>query len=194
MANPQMCKEKEQPERKMEWTRSETLALAINACTQCQGMGLMAGRGYLGQVPCNCVFRTIFRLCYEQFRICSSKEKPCNTAVLEYNPNTQKRTTYSLKEEEYIADFCIIVRRSLTEEQHQIFKYHYLLGAEWKSCCARLNMDRGSFFHNVYRIQQKLGRAFREWQPYGLFPLDEYFGGTIRNEPTVSIHDVNRAA
>jgi hypothetical protein len=26
-----------------------------------------------------------------------------------------------------------------------------------------------------------LGRVFRELEPYSLFPLDEYFGGTIRN-------------
>jgi hypothetical protein len=40
-------------------------------------------------------------------------------------------------------------------------------------------MDRGNFFHAVYRIQQQLGRAFRETKPFALFPLDEYFGGTI---------------
>jgi hypothetical protein len=34
----------------------------------------------------------------------------------------------------------------------------------------------------VYRIQQKLGKVFRELQPYALYPLDEYFGGTIRRE------------
>ncbi len=42
-------------------------------------------------------------------------------------------------------------------------------------------MDRGNFFHSVYRgIQQQLGLAFRETKPYALFPLDEYFGGTIQ--------------
>jgi hypothetical protein len=40
-----------------------------------------------------------------------------------------------------------------------------------------LNIDRGTFFHTVYRIEQKLGRAFRELEPYSLFPLDEYFHG-----------------
>jgi len=54
-----------------------------------------------------------------------------------------------------------------------------LLGADWKLCCRRLKMDRGNFFHTLYRIQQKLGRVFRELEPYALFPLDEYFGGPI---------------
>lgn len=45
-------------------------------------------------------------------------------------------------------------------------------------------MDRGSFFHDVYRIEQKLGKTFRELEPYALFPLDEYFNGTGRNPVT----------
>jgi len=43
-----------------------------------------------------------------------------------------------------------------------------------------MNNDRGTFFHCVYRVEQKLGRTFREVQPYSLYPLDEYFGGTLR--------------
>jgi hypothetical protein len=42
-------------------------------------------------------------------------------------------------------------------------------------------MDRGNFFHSVYRIEQKLGRGFRELEPYALFPLDEYFNGPSRS-------------
>ena len=66
--------------------------------------------------------------------------------------------------------------------EHRVFKFHFLLGADWKLCCRRLNMDRGNFFHMVYRIEQRLGRVFRELEPYGLFPLDEYFNGRIQKE------------
>src|SRR5262249_32666605 len=48
-------------------------------------------------------------------------------------------------------------------------------GADWKVCCRRLQVERGIFFHNVYRIQQILGRTFAELKPYALYPLDEYF-------------------
>jgi hypothetical protein len=41
-------------------------------------------------------------------------------------------------------------------------------------------MDRGTFFHMIYRIQRKLGRAFRETEPYPLFPMSEYFAGPQR--------------
>ena len=47
----------------------------------------------------------------------------------------------------------------------RIFRFHFLLGADWKLCCRRLNIDRGTFFHAVYRIEQKLGRAYREIRP-----------------------------
>jgi hypothetical protein len=48
-------------------------------------------------------------------------------------------------------------------------------------------MDRGTFFHSIYRIEQRLGRVFAELEPYALYPLREYFSGTIRKEPSGSL-------
>src|SRR5450432_2655724 len=78
-----------------------------------------------------------------------------------------------------MADFFLVSKRHLDETEFKLFRFHFLLGADWKLCCRQLNMDRGTFFHAVYRVQQKLGRIFRELEPYALFPLDEYFGCTI---------------
>lgn len=165
----------------MEWTRSETLVLAMNDCAFCHGMGLRQGRGD-SMVPCNCVFRCIFRACFDRFIKCAFETERCSHARLECNPATGTRTMYGRKDEEYVADFCLTSQRILTDSDHRIFRYHFLLGADWRMCCRALKMERGAFFHAVYRIQQRLGRAFREMQPYGLFPLDEYFHGTMRNE------------
>jgi len=79
-----------------------------------------------------------------------------------------------------MADFCLVARRTLDDREHQIFRFHFLLGADWKLCGRRLEMDRGMFFHSVYRIEEKLGRVFRELEPYPLFPLDDYFSGPSR--------------
>jgi hypothetical protein len=79
-----------------------------------------------------------------------------------------------------MADFCLVSRRNLSEIEHQLFRYHFLLGADWTLCTRKLGMNRGNFFHAVYRIEQKLGRVFRELQPYPLFPLDDYFNGPSR--------------
>jgi hypothetical protein len=135
----------------------------------------------LEEVPCACVFRAIFRACYERFLMCSVKEKYMSQINLEMcSRGKESHTYYGRKVEEYIADFCLVSRRALDNIEYDIFRFHYLLGADSKACCRRLKVDRGTFYHAAYRIEEKLGRVFRELEPYSLYPLDEYFGGTIR--------------
>jgi len=168
----------------MQWTRSETLALAQQSCTYCYGLGLKQGRSGVS-TPCNCVFRAIFRACYARFKQCASKEKYVSRVSLEANPGRQRKSVWGLKNEEFMADFCLVSKRTLDENQYKLFRYHFLLGADWKLCCRKLGIDRGTFFHEVYRIEQKLGRTFRELEPHSLFPLDEYFSSTGRTQATV---------
>jgi hypothetical protein len=160
----------------MEWTTTDTIALAKHSCSQCHGLGLRGGDGTSDE-PCNCVLRTIFRTCYARFRHCASKEKHISHASVEFVAGREGKFSWGRKDEEYIADFCLVSRRALEDYQYRIFKFHFLLEADWKLCTRRLNIDRGNFFHEVYRIEQKLGRVFRELEPYGLYPLDEYFHG-----------------
>jgi hypothetical protein len=164
----------------MNWNSSETLALAQQSCSSCYGLGMRSGRSQ--EVPCNCVFRAIFRACHVKFRQCASKEKYMSRVSLEANPGGTRRITFGLKNEEYIADFCLVSKRVLGEDTlaYRLFKFHYLLGADYLLCCPKLGLNRGEFFHEAYRIEQKLGRAFRELKPHALFPIDEYFGGTDR--------------
>jgi len=166
----------------MEWTRSETIALAKHSCTQCHGLGLRYGHGDK-LTPCNCVLRAIFRACYGRFRRCVSKEKHMSRVSLEIISGREGRWSWGRKDEEYVADFCLVSRRALSDAEHTLFKFHFLLGADWKLCCRKLKMDRGNFFHAVYRIEQKLGRAYRELTPYSLYPLQEYFHGSMLNGP-----------
>jgi len=163
----------------MRWTRSETLALAKHNCALCHGSGLRLRRkGDL--MPCNCVLRTIFRICYDRFIRCSTQERHLSRISQEPHSGRKRPMTWGRKDEEYIADFCLVSKRVLSEFEYRLFRYHFLLGADWKLCTRRLNMDRGNFFHAIYRIEQKLGRVFRELEPYSLFPLDEYFQGPSR--------------
>ena len=168
----------------MQWTRSETLALAQQSCSQCYGLGLRPGRAGVS-TPCNCVFRAIFRACFAKFRHCTSKEKYVSRVSLESNPGRQRKSVWGLKNEEFIADFCLVSRRTLDDYQYSLFKFHFLLGADWKLCCRRMGLDRGTFFHEIYRIEQKLGRTFRELEPHALFPIDEYFNSTGRSNVAV---------
>lgn len=169
----------------MQWTRSETLALAQQSCIHCFGLGLREGRGGVS-TPCNCVFRAVFRACYARFRQCADKEKYISRVSLESNPSRQRKSVWGLKNEEFVADFILVSKRTLDEQEYQLFRFHFLLRADWKLCCRRLNLDRGLFFHAIYRIQQKLGRTFRELEPHGLFPVDEYFGGCAKTPVEIS--------
>ena len=152
-----------------DWSSSEAVALAKEGCTHCLGIGLRRG-GRAEDVPCSCVLRHIFRTCYAKFRYCASREKHMGRVRLE--PMTGKDGSYcwAMKDEEFMADFCLVSRRALDDLEYKIFRFHFLLGGNWKLCCRRLNMDRGSFFHQLYRIEQKLGRVYRELRPHALFP------------------------
>jgi hypothetical protein len=164
----------------MNWTRSDTLALASQSCTHCWGLGLRPGRGGR-DTPCHCVLRAIFRACFARFRQCSTKEKYLSRVSLEANPGRQRKSVWGMKNEEYLADFCLIAERTLEAGTlaHKLFKFHFLLGADWKLCTKKLGLNRGDFFHEVYRVEARLGRAFRETAPFALFPLDEYFTTSI---------------
>ncbi len=165
----------------MQWNRSNALGLAKATCFACQGLGIRIIRKDK-EVPCNCVFRAVFRACYNRFRSCSVSADHIGSVALEFCKGQDTRRNYGRKREEYAADFCLVSRRHLTPSEYQLFKFHFLLGADWKLCCRRLNIDRGHFFHEVYRIEQMLGRVFATLQPYPLYPLNEYFGGVISRE------------
>jgi len=104
-----------------------------------------------------------------------TQDKYISRSRLELVTGSNTNYNWGRKDEEYIADFCLVTQRSLTDCEYRIFKYHFLLCADWRLCCRKLQVDRGIFFHHVYRIQEKLGRVYRELEPYGLFPVEDYF-------------------
>src|SRR5579885_2978085 len=162
----------------MDWDRSETIALAKSSCTHCHGYGMRTGlRGK--ERPCNCVFRAIFRACYDRFRDCASREAHLGHVSLDFCRGRDRRRTYGRHTEEYLADFCLVSKRNLDDFEYKVFRFPFLLGADWKLCCRQMKIDRGTFFHTVYRIEERLGRIFATLRPYALYPLDEYFGGVV---------------
>lgn len=173
----------------MEWNRSETLVLAKVKCKCCKGTGLRK-QGDGPDQPCHCVLRAIFRGCFRRFVECAC------TVSLETAVTQQSGAGWSRKNEEYIADFELTTRRVLGELEQKVFRYYYLLGADSFLCCRKLQMPKGEFFHTIYRIQHKLGRAFRETEPYALFPTDEYFSPVMRGakiEPMMQKNPATRA-
>lgn len=166
----------------MEWNRSDLLALAAHNCTRCHGVGSTIGKRGKA-VPCACVHRAVFRACYDRFRRCVEKEKALTKATLDLSTGNRRRYSWGRKDEEYIADFCLVSRRYLDDQEYRVFRMHFLLGADWRLCTRQMKIDKGAFFHTLYRIQQRLGRVFRELKPFALYPLDEYFASTGRMDP-----------
>lgn len=165
----------------MLWNRSNALGLAKTSCIYCKGDGVRIVRKNKER-PCNCIFRAIFRACYNRFRECVELAPHISSVSLDICRGSDSRRSYSRKREEYTADFCLVSKRTLDPLEYKVFRFHFLLGADWKLCCRQLKMDRGNFFHTIYRIEQKLGRIFAELKPYPLYPLNEYFGGVVRKE------------
>jgi len=166
----------------MYWERSSVIGLAKASCTFCHGYGMRPVlRGT--EAPCNCVFRAVFRACYRRFRECVILGTHTNAVTWERCGGPSGYRTYSRKREEFMADFCLVSRRTLEDFEYRIFRSHYLLGADWRLCCRQLNIDRGNFFHYVYNIEDRLGRVFAELTPYALYPVSEYFAGTERRDP-----------
>ena len=164
----------------MHWNRSNTIGVAKARCPACQGQG-MRMLDTMTEVPCKCVFRAIFRACYNRFRECAALSERTSAVTLEFSPGVERMCTYSRKREEYMCDFDLVSRRALSDFENRIFRDHLMLGADWKLCCKVLKMERGAFFHTLYRIEEKLGRIFAELKPYPLYPLEDYFGVNYRH-------------
>ncbi|MGD0497555.1 MAG: hypothetical protein ABSC23_03865 [Bryobacteraceae bacterium] len=163
------------------WGRALMIGLAKQSCHFCHGLGwreLKFGK----DAPCNCVFRSVFRACFNRYRELRITQAHAGHVHLTYSPKGRDtKRTYSRKREEYLADFELIAKRELDSQLWEVFGLHFLQGWDWKFCVRNLQMDRGSFFHAVYRIEQKLGRVYREVKPYCLYPLREYFEGIVQS-------------
>ena len=159
----------------MDWDRSDLYLVAHAACAMCHGTGVRREkRGQL--IPCACASRAIFRACYTRFRDCVTRGKYLSHVSLERAAGGKtNRTTWSRKEEEYMADFVLVSRRVLDAWHYRIFRFHFLLGAGWKLCSRKFGISRGNFFHAIYRIQEQLGKAFYQLEPYALYPPRDYF-------------------
>lgn len=168
-----------------EWSRAHA-CLALHSCAACHGTGLQLGR----VEPCGCVLRAIFRICYGRFLRNSGPERRMTWSPLTPMrpvPGLSRAPGWGRKDEEYVADFVLVARRALSTAEYRVFQLHFVDGADWRYCSARLGFNRNNIFLAIYRIERKLGRVFAELQPYPLFPLHKYYASgsrmTITEEP-----------
>ena len=177
------------PGRARFWNRSMVIGLARGTCAHCNGTGWIE-RERQSSGPCNCAFREIFRVCYRRYRQLRVNAGFSGKVDFAYCATGRDgKRYYSLKQAEYMADFEIVARRELNAQLWGVFDFHFLHGWDWNFCTRRLGMDRGTFFHAVYRVEQRLGRIYGELRPYALYPVRDYF-----NEVRVSVEPMRRRA
>jgi hypothetical protein len=171
------------PEPRYAWDRSECLALANQECRWCWGMGYrMRGRRVS---VCNCVLRAVFRRCFNQWLTIQQFPGYLAHVTLDrHHSGSRCGFVFGNRAAEYSADFELVSRSALLDDPRalDIFRLHFLLGAGWRECCKQLHISRGLFFHLVYSVEGRLGRALRELRPYALHPIEEYFSGPSRGQ------------
>ena len=177
----------------MELSGVSLLALASEHCAYCHGSGTRA-RGSRMNV-CGCVYRRVFRACcrkYCELRSCTGEFARRVTWDRTSHHEEKRVLTAGFNAAEFLADFEIVARRALADDPlgYAVFRYRCLCRLDWETCLPRIShdlgrrLDRGSFFHVVYRTEQKLGRDFLALRPYSLFP-PQYFSGWYVNQPAL---------
>ena len=170
--------------------RGIALGNARRGCAQCHGLGTYQGR--TEAVLCGCALRSAFRGALGRYRYAqavglwlyrASRAEVCRRMGFNFGN----------KDAEFCADFVLIARRLLNDFEFQVFRLHFLCEMEWRDCLPLLarwvrmaraagvdgfpHVDRGNFFHAVYRIENSLGRAYLEMKPYAVYPTGDYYRG-----------------
>ena len=122
----------------------EVWQLPDRRCKHCGGKGTRVTYE-THHVICSCVFRAMFRECLAYFRSCYVSG--FGIVSLEHCSGPCGRRLYSRKQEEYVADFDLVSRRVLNDQDYLIFRSYFLLGMDWSSCASKMGMNRGNFFH-----------------------------------------------
>src|ERR1039458_5568034 len=156
--------------------RSDWVALAKTGCVSCNGTGLC------DDDMCSCVDRKVFRIVLAKIRTIAVGAHLIRPLALVAASRPYGQQGHGRRNEEFTADVYLTAKRTLTDPiEWDLFRFHYMLGADWRACCPKLgNMDRGTFWHCAYRVEEKLGKMWRELQPFPLYPVDEYFRGATR--------------
>jgi hypothetical protein len=155
-------------------TPRDFIACATIGCTHCNGTGVhLTGREKSEDV-CACCYRSIARAVLAHVRWLSETSGYAirtNMSQLGRGSHRTGLRENGRKGSELCADAYLIAKRTLSVQEFDIYKRHFLLGAIWKDFP---HIERGNFFHTCYRIEQTLGKVFVTLKPYPLFPLDSY--------------------
>jgi len=138
--------------------------LSRHKCTYCAGQGRVVSDGQIKD--CACVHRAVFdivmrrvEMVHKGYRLPSVARRP-------------RRGGFAMLDQELAADVHLIARRTLDARDFTVYVLACEHGVTWRVGCQLTRLDRGNWFHRVYSLQRRLGRAFLA---YGLYPLGKYY-------------------
>ena len=152
---------------------TDQIALSKVGCETCLGIG----RTEDGSI-CACVNRKIFGIVYGRVRYAMQGHHLNPSIPLDRfvsGSGGGKRGVRSHVNEDLIAEFTLIGKRILSPDQHQLFRFAYILGADVRACAKRLGLDRGQCLQRLQAIEATCGAYFRDVRPYPIYPLKSYF-------------------
>jgi hypothetical protein len=165
------------------------LALSAPSCRHCRGLGEVPVRRRFR--VCACVLRRVFRACLTSYGHCQASMGSAGAVQYERLGHAQGRCAIvaSFKRAEYAADFILLARRALADRPIDlaVFEAYHIEARGWKDAAPLVNgklhpprpLNRGSFFHTVYRVESILGKAIVNARPYSIFPPADYFSGFV---------------
>jgi len=142
------------------------LSNANERCTYCQGTGRV--KAYKATRVCVCAYRGIARKCMDRYRIIRTSGPWGKCSIQRSEGGGLMR---GFKEVEFLADVDLAARRVLSAEERKVYELYSVGGFAWDQCARKLGMDRGNFFHAVYSVERKLGKAV---YLAGIFPAGRY--------------------
>lgn len=128
--------------------RSDLIGLASVLCAQCQGTGIVVAKRGKG-TTCLCISRAIFRACFDRFKVASSGVhlmRPVSVERYVSSGGPRGRAGNGRKNEEYVADFTLVTKRTLNPWEWQLFSWHHLGGADWTVCAPSYTLAGATSF------------------------------------------------
>ena len=154
-------------------------------CKHCQGHGFTRFNPI-----CHCVYVTIFFICYRRFRRAAAADAYQRKITFDFvsGGNQAKHITWSRLNEDYIADFTSLARRTLPAHLSLIFRLRFLLNAAPELIQTRATISRRTYYSHLNEIQRTMGHAILNQSPYSLFPPSTYFGTTETDPEPERVH------
>lgn len=182
------------------WQRAIN-AIATPRCNECDG-GMTRFRAGTGTPRlCRCVYRKIFSDIMQAYELARASAGTAGEVVGHHVPGFGGGVTYSRKNQEYVADVELLLKRVCTRldaEYKDIFAHHWIVAkllliedysVEWVLRKLHLTGEnnRRMVLFAASRIKMQTAITAVETEPYALFPVHEYFNEHVVHAAAPSV-------